>query len=535
MTDYDGIVLGAGHNGLILQAYAGKAGLRTLSVDRAGAAGGGLATVEDPRFPGFRHNTHSFFHRAITAMPWYRDLELERHGAHYLEPELNVAMILRDGRSLQWWTDFERTHASFAALSARDARSLRRWHDDFQPIVRDILGPEAAAPPLPRETRRRILERTAAGRLLLRVSALSPLEFVEREFEHPAIRAGLLFFNGLREVDLRLRGFGHHIPALLASPAKAQMALGGSARLARALEAAVREAGGDVLTGAEPRRILVEDGRATGVELADGRVLRARRFVASSLNPQQTFLDLIDPEHLPAAWRDRAAGFRYNLLAPLFALNLNLAAPPRYAAAGQDPALEDAFMVILGLEHVDQFHEIVRHHEAGTVPPTVMWGACPTRFDPGQAPAGRHTAFMWEKLPYRLGGDPAHWDGARQAHGAAMLDLWESYAPGLKESVIDWFARSPLDTERTLPNMREGDLLIGAFDHGQVGADRPFPGAGGYRGHLGGLYLCGSACHPGGNVTGLPGYNAAQVLLGDLGVAADWMPGPVAARLPEGA
>ena len=535
METYDGIVLGAGHNGLILQAYAGLAGLRVLAVDRAATAGGGLATVENPRHPGFRHNTHSFFHRALTDMPWYRDLDLERHGARYIEPALNVAMLLSDGTSLQWWTDFARTRASVAALSQRDAETLQRWHDAFRPIVRDILRPEAAAPPLPAGLRRDILGRTAEGRLLLEVAALSPLAFVEREFEHPAVRAGLLFFNGLREVDLRLPGFGHHIPALLASPAKAQMAVGGAARLARALERAVRQSGGAILTGVAPRRIRVEGGRATGVELSDGRVFAARRFVASSLNPQQTFLDLIAPEHLPAAWRRKAAGFRYNLLAPLFALDLALDAPPAYAAAERDPALADAFMVILGLDHVDRFREIVRHHEAGTLPPTVMWGACPTRFDPSQAPAGRHTAFMWEKLPYRLRGDPANWDAERERHGAAMLDLWESYAPGLKAQVIDADARSPLDTERALPNMREGDLLVGAFAHGQVGHDRPFPGAGSYRAPLDGLYLCGSACHPGGNVTGLPGYNAAQVLLADLGIRADWMPGPLAGRLPGGA
>jgi len=92
-------------------------------------------------------------------------------------------------------------------------------------------------------------------------------------------------------------------------------------------------------------------------------------------------------------------------------------------------------------------------------------------------------------------------------------------------------ARSPLDTERTLPNMREGDLLVGAFTHGQVGYHRPFPGAGHYRGPVEGLYLCGSSSHPGGNVTGLPGYNSAQVVLADLGLHAPWAPEPLEARL----
>jgi phytoene dehydrogenase-like protein len=529
MSDtYDGIILGAGHNGLILQAYLGKAGLKTLTLERKAVAGGGLATLEDPRHPGFLHNTHAFFQRAITTMPWYADLELERHGAQYIEPELNVALITRDNRALEWWTDIERTIASFETFSKRDAETLRRWHTHFVPIVRDILIPEGRSPPLPPEERAARLKRTAAGRHLMEVSALSPLEFVHQEFEHPTVKAGLLFFNGLREVDLRVRGFGHHIAALLASPAKAQMSRGGSAAVARALEAAVRESGGETRLLSEPRRILVEGGRAVGVETAAGEVFRARHFVASSLNPHQTFLDLIDDALVPRQVRDQVARFQYNLLAPLFALNLNLAEPPRYAARANHPELDRAFMVILGLDHVDQFPEIVRHHEAGTVPPTVMWGACPTLFDQSQAPAGRHTAFMWEKLPYRLNGDPGTWDRAGAQHGEAMLALWRQYAPNLRAAVLDSFVRTPLDTERSLPNMREGDLLVGAFTNGQVGYDRPFRGVGIYHTHIPGLYLCGSSSHPGGNITGLPAYNAAQVLLADLGLKADWLSLPVA-------
>jgi phytoene dehydrogenase-like protein len=528
---YDGIILGAGHNGLILQAYLGMAGLEVLALERKGVAGGGLSTLEDPRHPGFLHNTHAFFQRAITAMPWHADLELARHGADFIEPELNVALLTSDGRALEWWTDIARTIASFHEFSVRDADTLRRWHDEFVPIVQDILTWEGRSPPLPPDERQNLLERSAAGRRLLAVSALSPLEFVRAEFEHPTVQAGLLFFNGLREVDLRVRGFGHHIAALLASPAKAQMSRGGTAALARALEAAVRESGGEIRLLTEPKRIIVERGRAVAVETGAGEIIRARHFIASSLNPHQTFLDLLDASLVPREIRASVARFAYNLLAPLFALHLNLREPPTYAAAAARPELARAFMVIMGLDHVDQFPDIVRHHEAGTIPPTVMWGACPTMFDPTQTPAGCHTAFMWEKLPYRLQGDPANWDAARDAHGREMLALWQRHAPNLADVVIDSFTRSPLDTERSLPNMREGDLLVGAFTNGQIGYHRPFPGAGAYRAHLPGLYLCGSSSHPGGNITGLPGYNAAQVILADLGIAADWMPPPIAERL----
>ena len=531
VSAYDGLILGAGHNGLVLAAYLAKAGLKVLLIERRREVGGGAVTLEDPRHPGFLHNTHAFFQRAITTMPWYRDLELERFGLSYIEPRLNVALITSDGRALLWWTDFDRTVESFHGFSARDAKTLRRWRDEFVPIIEDILIWEGRSPPLAGSRRRALLERSPAGRRLLDVAALSPLEFVHAEFENPTIKAGLLFFNGLREVDLRLRGFGHHIPALLASPAKAQMSRGGSSALARALEQAVREAGGEIKVMTEPRAILVEKGRATGVETEEGETINARQFVVSSLNPHQTFLDLLDPALVPDELRRKVEGFRYNLLAPLFALHLNLADPPRYAAAAAHPELAEAFMVILGLDHVDQFPEIVRHHEAGTIPPPVMWGACPTMFDPSQAPKGCHTAFMWEKLPYRLGGDARNWDRENEAHGRKMLELWTRYAPNLAESVIGSFTRTPLDIERSLPNMREADLLIGAFNDGQVGHDRPFAGAGLYRAHIPGLYLCGSSSHPGGNITGLPGYNAAQVILADLGLKADWAPCPFAERL----
>ncbi|MBA3527411.1 MAG: NAD(P)/FAD-dependent oxidoreductase, partial [Sphingomonas sp.] len=369
---YDGIIVGAGHNALVLQAYLGKAGFSVVSLERRHVAGGGLSTHEDPRHPGFLHNTHAFFQRAITLMPWYRDLDLARLGAEYIEPELNVALLTREGRPLEWWTDFARTARSFESFSRRDAETLRRWHDEFVPIVQGILAPEAQAPPLPAAERRALLERSPAGRRLLEVSALSPLEFVLREFEHPTIQAGLLFFNGLREVDLRVKGFGHHIAALLASPAKAQMSRGGTAALARALEKAVHASGGEIRLMTAPSRILVEDGRAVGVETRNGERIRARHFVASSIDPHQTFLELLAPEHLPAAVRQQAEGFRYNLLAPLFSLNLTLSEPPRYAAAENFPELERSLMVIMGLDHVDQYPEIVRHHESGTIPPTVM-------------------------------------------------------------------------------------------------------------------------------------------------------------------
>src|SRR5205807_8186057 len=142
------------------------------------------------------------------------------------------------------------------------------------------------------------------------------------KFEHDVVRAGLLFFNGLREIDLRLRGFGHSIPALLAGRHMAQMCLGGSANLAQALIKDIREHGSEVLTGVGTKRILFRRGRVAGIELAGGETIGAKAFVASGLNPPQTFLQMPYPDAVSSGVRGNAAGFQFNTPAPLFALNL---------------------------------------------------------------------------------------------------------------------------------------------------------------------------------------------------------------------
>ena len=175
-------------------------------------------------------------------------------------------------------------------------------------------------------------------------------------------------------------------------------------------------------------------------------------------------------------------------------------------------------MVLLGLQSVTDFDDIVRAHEQGQLPPRVMWGSCPSRFDATQAPDNAHTAFMWEKVPFRLRGHADNWDAEATAHGHRMLDAWADYAPNLRDVVRQHLIRPVHHIPKRLPNMRDGDLLVGSLGHGQVGYNRPFPGAGHYRGYLTGLYLCGSCCHPSGNITGLPGYNAWQVIAADLGL-----------------
>jgi phytoene dehydrogenase-like protein len=514
---YDGIIIGAGHNALILQAYLGRLGLRVVSIDRNEHAGGGLHTIEDPAVPGVRHNLHSVFHRAVTLAPWYRDLELDRHGVRYLEPELNVAMLRADGRSLRWYTDLDRTCASIAEFSEKDAATFRRLAEEFAGVPAGVVRPYNAHPPLTREALGRLLSASAPGRKLLEVEPLSAYEFAMSRFEHPQVRALMLFLSGAREVDMHAAGHGWLIPALIASPVKALLCEGGSASLARGLLAAVREGGGEVLTGRAVTKVVEESGRAAGVVLDDGTRIRAERFVASTLNPQQTVLELTDPAEWPDAIVRGVRGYRYNQVGPLFGVNVTLREAPAYRAAREQPDVDRAFMTILGLETPETVEAMYRDHPAGRITrPLALWGAAPTVHDPTQAPPGFHTAFMWEKVPFALDGDPVRWDAERETHGEEVLARWAEFAPNVREP-LSRYCHTPLDTRRRFPNMEGGDLTVGWLGAEQMGANRPIPELSGYATPLQGLFMAGSCMHPGGNITGYPGYNAAGVIARSLG------------------
>ena len=464
-------------------------------------------------------------------MPWYRDLELERHGAVYLEPELNVALILPDGRSLEWWTDFDKTVDSFAEFSPRDAATLRRWVEEFRPIVEQIILPEAQSPPLPPRAAARAAATLGPGAAVLEVAALSPLEFVLREFEHDVVRAGLLFFNGLREVDLRCNGFGHRIPALLAGRHKAQMCVGGSARLAEALVEDIRRARG---RGPHRRRAAAHPdaaGRAVGVELADGERIEARGLRRLGAQPAADV-----PGAAGRATRAPATDARGRRRLPLQPARAAVRPEPRAAraaalrgrgaAAGAEPGLHgDPRPGAAGPVPRDR-----RGPRAGRDPADRHVGQhvrrCSTRPGPAGPAHGVHVgeaALRPARRRPQLGSRRRRPTAGRcSPSGRASPPTWPTGA------VLDAFTRSPLDTERTpAEHARRRPAGRRRSPTGRSATTGPSPAPASIATPVAGLYLCGGSTHPGGNITGLCGYNAAAVLAADLGLP---VVGPAAGR-----
>src|SRR6266508_5510587 len=168
VLEYDGVVIGAGHNGMICAAYLAKCGQKVMVVEKNMEVGGGLDSHEDRNYPGFWHNIHSVFHRGLVMLPWFNDLELEKFGIHYYRPDPGVVHHFLDETYLGWFADVKRTAQTIERFSKRDAAAFMEIWARWQAVVKNIVFPETYAVPLPIEEKRPLLERIPEGREYLK-------------------------------------------------------------------------------------------------------------------------------------------------------------------------------------------------------------------------------------------------------------------------------------------------------------------------------------------------------------------------------
>ena len=398
---YDGIVIGAGHHGLILASYLARAGLDILLVERRLSYGGGLCTRE-VTLPGFYHNLHSINHFHISEAPWFKDLGLDER-VSYITPRYEFGQAHRDGSALVLGRELEESVANIARFSKKDAQTFRDWNRKAEKITRDIFLPERYAEPLPQEEREALLSRTALGREFLEMANRQPLDVVHELFENEHVRLLFLFkvsLFGTWLVDTlsKTSPMGSVIRAFDLESGY-QLCEGGSFNLARGLMETFIAAGGSYQPQVNIARIVVENGKTTGIELADGRTVRARQFVASTLDVHQTFESLIGREQLPAAFLNKLDTFQYTAWS-LFGLHLALNESPRFAAASFDPNIDRSLKWSIGAETMEDLFSAHQDVMAGRVPKIVQFGSGPlSLIDPTQAPPGKHTTYCWHVMP----------------------------------------------------------------------------------------------------------------------------------------
>jgi phytoene dehydrogenase-like protein len=525
--NYDGIIIGAGHHGLVLGAYLAKAGLDILVVERRLDYGGGLSTKEATE-PGFYHNLHSINHFHISETPWFKDLGLGER-VTYITPRYEFGQAHSDGTALVLGRDLEETVANIARFSRKDAATFREWNRKGERITANIFLPERYSEPLPRTEREALLSRTMLGREFLAVTKRQPLDVVQELFENEHVRLLFLFkvsLFGTWLVDtLSTSPMGSVIRAFDLETGY-QLCQGGSFNLARGLMETFIAAGGHYQPQIAIDRIIIEGGQATGIALADGRTVRAK-FIASTLDVHQTFEQLVGRGQLPEPFRRKLDGFRYTPWT-IYGLHLALHESPRFAAASFDPNIDRALKWSIGAETMEDLFAAHRDVQAGRVPKLVQFGSGPlSLLDPTQAPPGKHTTYAWHVMPLNpdLGGQ--RYDEFQEEFADKIIETWARYCPNMtRRNIIARHIYTARDYACELINMKSGDIFMGAFNAGQVMYNHF-----GYRSPIANLYNAGSAGHPGGAISGGAGYITAGIIARDLGLKLWWKPWDARAML----
>lgn len=507
----DVVVAGGGHNSLITAAYLAKAGFEVLVLDARAEAGGGAAS-EEVLLPGYAIDTCSTGHTLIQPNPVLRDDELglkAEYGLTYVSPDPVAHVVFPDGESFTHWLDLDRTCDEIARFSPRDADAYRRLlasYDEIRAAVAAYrFNPIGYAPPLldsvPPVWRRRLL--------------LSAYDVVCHAYEDPHVRAYFLWqaFQTLQPVDAAGTGL---LAISIVAGRQGQswiLPVGGSGELPRALVRCIEDHGGRVLTDRLVTGLVLEGGRCTGVETADGERFLARKAVLSSIHVKQ-LVDLAPRE----LWGDDFL-FGIDTFDPGMSVAAQLYAttePPRFPAHGGG----EVEAVSAGLTGwADDLVEVARDVRGGRLQ-YGKWLLCgtPTIVDPSRAPHGHHTLKVLTPQPWAPGGDPGRWTELSAELEERNWALLAAAAPNLtRDKILAKGAKSPVDIERSNPHMFHGTIHGGdrgiAFD----GPNRPAPGWAQHRMPIPGLYQTGATTHPGGSITGAPGRNAAVVMLEDLG------------------
>jgi phytoene dehydrogenase-like protein len=535
MAEYDGIIIGAGPNGLTVGAYLAKAGLKILLLDRRYEIGGGLAT-EMVTIPGFLHNTHAVYMPMTDYAPPMKDLKLDEvYDLEFAHPPLGMAMPFADGSSICLYSDVDRSCESIARFSPKDAETYRQVCHEFNTLVEEFLAPASYHDPMSAFEQVVKLQSTETGRKVSEYTEKTPQQIVEELFEHDKVRTIILYAACMWGLEYDLEGLGYLVPLMINRATNYQLVVGGSHHLAHLMYKFIYLHGGRALGSQLVKRIIVEDGTATGVEMEDGTVHKATKFVASNLDPYQTFLDLVGEEHLDDHFVLRVNDWKWEWDS-LFVVHFALDKVPQFTATASNPDLERAFIYVVGYESE---RDLINHWEAirkGELREGAGFNCCfPSVHDSKQAPLGRHTGLISQFAPYRLAeGGAEAWYRIREEHAERCVATLRQHAPNMTEDNILWhYITTPLDIENKFPDMGEGSIKQGGYLPLQMGFLRPNEECSQYATPVKNLYICGASTFPGGLITFGPGYNAANRIAEDLGIEKWWEKPQIVARAEE--
>ena len=515
---YDAVIIGSGHNGLVTAVTLANAGKKVLVLEQRPVLGGAAATEEI--FPSFKVNTGAgeagLFRDEIV-----KELFLKMQGLEFRQSPAAIFAPQPDGRALTIWQDEAKTTATIAQFSQKDAGNYAAFRQQINQMA-GVLGEMMLVTP-PDLLKLGVGDLADWGKVGLKLKRLGskammefmrllPLpaaDYLDEWFESDALKGaiGAAGITGLRQGPrsggTTLMLFYQHMQGFPGG----RIVLGGIGKLSEALAEAARQKGAEIRTNAAVARIkLNDDNQATGVILADGTEISAR-VIISNADPRRTLFDLVGPQYLAPTFMRAVRNIVYR--GSTAKLNLALSGLPQFNGQTSEEQLAGRIRIAPSLNYLEKAYDAAKYGQISPQP--YLEATIPTLLDPTLAPTGAHImSIAMQFAPYDL--RDSDWDTERERLGDHIITTLAQYAPNLQSQISNRQIITPLDWEQTY-GLTEGSIM-----HGQMGLDqllvmRPVAGWSQYATPIDNLYLCGAGTHPGGGVTGAPGYNAAKMIL----------------------
>jgi beta-carotene ketolase (CrtO type) len=536
MQEYDVVIIGAGHNGLVCAAYLLKAGYSVLLLEKRSVPGGAATTEEclPQQAPGFKFNLCAIDHEFIHLGPVVQELELEKYGLKYLECDPVVFCPHPDGKYFLAHKSLEKTCAEIARYNQRDAEKYAEFTQYWQRVLGAMI-PMFNAPP---KSILDILGNYDITKIKDLISVIgSPnktLDFIRNMltsaedllnewFDEEFLKAPLarLASELGAPPSQKTIAIGAIMMAMRHNPGMARPR-GGTGALVQALVNLVTSKGGIILTDCQVKKVLIDEGRAVGVQLANGNEYRAKHGVISNIDAKRLFLQLIDKSDVDAVdpdLRERLERRIVNNNETILKIDLALEEVPRFERyAHKDEYLIGSVLIADSVAHVEQAHNKCTLGEIPDSDPS-MYVVVPTVLDSSMAPPDKHTVWIEFFAPYQIAGaegtglNGTGWtEELKNKVADKVVDKLAEYAPNLKNSIIARRVESPAELAERL-GAYKGNYYHIDMSLDQMVFFRPLPEIANYKTPIENLFLTGAGTHPGGSISGMPGRNCARVFL----------------------